>query len=79
MREASPRVSGARVGSRLERVELLGGPVAADEGWQRWPKGVGLPLDVRHVTLSTGSLAFAGALLGPTALQGRSFLVGIRS
>ncbi|QSQ22909.1 gliding motility protein [Pyxidicoccus parkwayensis] len=34
----------------------------------------GLPLDVRHVTLSTGTLAFAGAALGPEKLLSPDFL-----
>lgn len=35
---------------------------------------LGLPIDVRHVTLSTGSLVFAGSALGPSALHGYDFV-----
>ena len=37
----------------------------------------GLPLDVRHVTLSTGSLAFAGSALGADAIAQPDFLLAI--
>ncbi|RKH01092.1 site-specific recombinase [Corallococcus carmarthensis] len=37
----------------------------------------GLPLDVRHVTLSFGSLAFAGCTLGPSAVMEPGFLAAV--
>jgi site-specific recombinase len=37
----------------------------------------GLPLDVRHVTLSFGSLAFAGCALGPAAVLQPDFLAAL--
>ncbi|MCY1039961.1 gliding motility protein [Corallococcus sp. bb12-1] len=37
----------------------------------------GLPLDVRHVTLSFGSLAFAGCTLGPAAVMQPGFLAAL--
>ncbi|HYI02368.1 site-specific recombinase [Hyalangium sp.] len=37
----------------------------------------GLPLDVRHVTLSFGSLAFAGCALGPIAVAQPGFLAAL--
>jgi site-specific recombinase len=37
----------------------------------------GLPLDVRHVTLSFGSLAFAGCTLGPEAITQPGFLAAL--
>jgi site-specific recombinase len=37
----------------------------------------GLPLDVRHVTLSFGSLAFAGCALGPEAVTHPDFLAAL--
>jgi len=37
----------------------------------------GLPLDVRHVTLSFGSLAFAGCVLGPEAVAQPGFLAAL--
>jgi site-specific recombinase len=37
----------------------------------------GLPLDVRHVTLSFGSLAFAGCGLGPEAVVSPEFLAAL--
>jgi site-specific recombinase len=37
----------------------------------------GLPLNVRHVTLSTGSLAFAGSALGAEAIGSPDFLFAI--
>ncbi|MCP3139275.1 site-specific recombinase [Pyxidicoccus xibeiensis] len=37
----------------------------------------GVPLDVRHVTLSFGSLAFAGCALGPEAVLHPDFLAAI--
>ncbi|MDP2305365.1 MAG: gliding motility protein [Pseudomonadota bacterium] len=43
-------------------------------------KFFGLPVDVRHVTLSTGAMTFAGASVGPLAIAGPAFreaLVGI--
>jgi site-specific recombinase len=37
----------------------------------------GLPLDVRHVTLSFGALAFAGCTLGPEAVSSPEFLAAL--
>jgi site-specific recombinase len=37
----------------------------------------GLPLDVRHVTLTFGSLAFAGCALGPEAVAQPDFLAAV--
>ncbi|MBE4750705.1 site-specific recombinase [Corallococcus sp. ZKHCc1 1396] len=37
----------------------------------------GLPLDIRHVTLSFGSLAFAGCSLGPSAVMEPGFLAAL--
>jgi site-specific recombinase len=37
----------------------------------------GLPLDVRHVTLSFGALAFAGCTLGPEAVLSPEFLAAL--
>jgi site-specific recombinase len=37
----------------------------------------GLPLDVRHVTLTFGSLAFAGCALGPDAVMEPGFLAAL--
>ncbi len=37
----------------------------------------GLPLDVRHLTLSFGSLAFAGCVLGPAAVVRPDFLAAL--
>ncbi|TSC29441.1 site-specific recombinase [Corallococcus sp. Z5C101001] len=37
----------------------------------------GIPLDVRHVTLSFGSLAFAGCTLGPAAVLEPGFLAAV--
>ncbi len=34
----------------------------------------GLPLDIRHVTLSTGTLTLAGCALGPSAVSSEDFL-----
>ncbi|MBN1207952.1 MAG: gliding motility protein [Myxococcaceae bacterium] len=39
----------------------------------------GLPLDVRHVTLTFGSLAFAGCALGPEAVTHPDFLAALLS
>jgi len=37
-------------------------------------KFFGLPLDIRHVTLSTGTLTLAGCALGPSAVSEPEFL-----
>ncbi|HVG61236.1 MAG TPA: gliding motility protein [Hyalangium sp.] len=39
----------------------------------------GLPLEVRHVTLSFGALAFAGGALGPEAVSSLEFLAALLS
>jgi site-specific recombinase len=39
----------------------------------------GLPLEVRHVTLSFGALAFAGSSLGPEAVSSPEFLAALLS
>jgi site-specific recombinase len=78
--------AGRLVGSRLTRwagerfarnVSGVGGSVALGFMLGMFPvvaKFVGLPLDVRHVTLSTGTLALAVCALGQPALHGHGLL-----
>lgn len=75
------RLLGAKRCQRLSRlfshnISGFGGNVSLGfllAGTPVFGKFFGLPLDVRHVTLSTGALALAGCCLGPEAVLGTDF------
>ena len=76
------RVVGDKRAGQLSRafshhISGIGGSVSLGIALGMTPvvaKFFGLPLDVRHVTLSTGALTFAGATLGPYAVVHSDFL-----